>query len=36
MRWLIRAAWMAQELLSTFEEDHLGQVALEPSKAISQ
>ena len=29
-RWLIRAAWMAQELLSTFEED-LGQVALLPN-----
>lgn len=28
-RWLIRAAWMAQELLSTFEEDLEG-VALVP------
>lgn len=28
--WLLRAAWMAQELLSTFSE-HLGEVALVPS-----
>ena len=28
-RWLLRAAWMAQELLTTFEED-LGEVALRP------
>jgi selenoprotein W-related protein len=28
-RWLLRAAWMAQELLSTFEED-LGGVTLKP------
>jgi selenoprotein W-related protein len=28
-RWLLRAAWMAQELLSTFEND-LGEVALIP------
>ena len=28
-RWLMRAAWMAQELLTTFEED-LGEVALRP------
>ena len=28
-RWLLRAAWMAQELLSTFEGD-LGEVALVP------
>lgn len=28
-RWLLRAAWMAQELLSTFEAD-LGEVALVP------
>ncbi len=28
-RWLLRAAWMAQELLSTFEHD-LGEVALMP------
>ena len=27
--WLLRAAWMAQELLSTFAED-LGEVALVP------
>ena len=27
--WLLRAAWMAQELLSTFAED-LGEVALIP------
>jgi selenoprotein W-related protein len=28
-RWLLRAAWLAQELLSTFE-DELGEVALVP------
>lgn len=28
-RWLMRAAWMAQELLATFEDD-LGEVALIP------
>lgn len=28
-RWLLRAAWMAQELLSTFDEA-LGEVALVP------
>jgi len=28
-RWLLRAAWMAQELLSTFAEE-LGEVALAP------
>src|SRR5262245_7438417 len=28
-RWLLRAAWLAQELLSTFEDD-LGEVALVP------
>lgn len=28
-RWLLRAAWMAQELLTTFESD-LGQVSLVP------
>lgn len=27
--WMLRAAWMAQELLSTFSED-LGEVALVP------
>jgi selenoprotein W-related protein len=30
-RWLLRAAWIAQELLSTFSED-LGEVALIPGK----
>jgi len=30
-RWLLRAAWYAQELLSTFEKD-LGEVALQPSE----
>jgi selenoprotein W-related protein len=29
-QWLLRAAWMAQELLSTFAEE-LGEVALKPS-----
>lgn len=28
-RWLLRAAWMAQELLTTFQ-DELGEVALQP------
>jgi selenoprotein W-related protein len=28
-RWLLRAAWMAQELLTTFEEE-LAEVALQP------
>ena len=28
-RWLLRAAWLAQELLTTFE-DELGEVALLP------
>lgn len=28
-RWLLRAAWLAQELLTTFEEE-LGEVALRP------
>jgi selenoprotein W-related protein len=28
-RWLLRAAWLAQELLTTFEQD-LGEVALVP------
>jgi selenoprotein W-related protein len=28
-RWMLRAAWMAQELLSTFS-DELGEVALVP------
>jgi len=30
-RWLLRAAWMAQELLSTFEEE-LGGVTLVPNE----
>ncbi|MGU3537047.1 SelT/SelW/SelH family protein [Methylobacterium sp. A54F] len=29
--WLLRAAWMAQELLSTFRDD-LGEVALVPAQ----
>lgn len=29
--WLLRAAWMAQELLTTFSDD-LGEVALVPSE----
>ena len=28
-QWLLRAAWLAQELLSTFADD-LGRVVLEP------
>ena len=31
-RWLLRAAWMAQELLTTFEAE-LGEVALIPGRA---
>ena len=30
-RWLLRAAWMAQELLTTFEKE-LGEVALMPGE----
>jgi selenoprotein W-related protein len=30
-RWLLRAAWVAQELLTTFEDD-LGAVALIPGR----
>ncbi len=30
-RWLLRAAWMGQELLSTFA-DELGEVALAPGR----
>ncbi len=30
-RWLLRAAWMAQELLTTFEHE-LGEVALVPGR----
>jgi selenoprotein W-related protein len=29
-RWMLRAAWMAQELLTTFEQE-LGSVALSPA-----
>jgi len=29
-RWLLRAAWLAQELLTTFEAE-LGEVALQPA-----
>jgi selenoprotein W-related protein len=28
-RWLLRAAWLAQELLTTFEQE-IGEVALQP------
>jgi selenoprotein W-related protein len=31
-RWLLRAAWMAQELLTTFEAE-IGEVALVPGTA---
>jgi selenoprotein W-related protein len=31
-RWLLRASWMAQELLSTFESE-IGEVALMPSES---
>lgn len=29
-RWLLRAAWLAQELLTTFEQE-VGEVALQPA-----
>jgi selenoprotein W-related protein len=32
-RWLLRAAWMAQELLTTFEAE-LGEVALQPLRKL--
>ena len=31
-RWLLRAAWLAQELLTTFEKE-LGEVALVPGES---
>jgi selenoprotein W-related protein len=31
-RWLLRAAWMAQELLTTFEQE-IGEVALIPGSS---
>ena len=31
-KWLLRSAWLAQELLSTFEKE-LGEVTLRPSEA---
>jgi len=31
-RWLLRAGWVAQELLTTFEQD-LGEVALQPGES---
>lgn len=33
-QWLLRAAWLAQELLSTFADD-LGKVCLEPGTGAS-
>ncbi|OUW17024.1 MAG: selenoprotein [Opitutales bacterium TMED158] len=30
-RWMMRAAWLAQELLTTFAED-IGEVALQPGE----
>lgn len=30
-RWLLRSAWMAQELLTTFQ-DEIGEVALQPAQ----
>ena len=30
-RWLLRSAWMAQEILTTFETE-IGQVSLRPSR----
>eukprot|EP00930_Biecheleria_cincta_P066074 TRINITY_DN52060_c0_g1_i1.p1 TRINITY_DN52060_c0_g1~~TRINITY_DN52060_c0_g1_i1.p1 ORF type:complete len:119 (-),score=22.50 TRINITY_DN52060_c0_g1_i1:115-471(-) len=35
-KWMLRAAWLAQELLSTFERDEvISEVALVPSLAVS-
>jgi selenoprotein W-related protein len=34
-RWLLRAAWMAQELLNSFA-DELGEVALRPARDTGQ
>jgi selenoprotein W-related protein len=31
-KWLLRAGWLAQELLSTFEND-IGEVALSPAES---
>lgn len=34
-RWLLRAAWLQQELLVTFEEE-LGEIALRPSSSSGE
>eukprot|EP00542_Grammatophora_oceanica_P017514 CAMPEP_0194031408 /NCGR_PEP_ID=MMETSP0009_2-20130614/4589_1 /TAXON_ID=210454 /ORGANISM="Grammatophora oceanica, Strain CCMP 410" /LENGTH=301 /DNA_ID=CAMNT_0038671551 /DNA_START=116 /DNA_END=1021 /DNA_ORIENTATION=+ len=31
-RWMLRAAWMAQELLTTFEDDNLSSITLVPTR----
>lgn len=33
-RWLLRSSWMAQELLSTFEQE-IDEVTLKPNKEVS-
>ena len=33
-RWLLRSGWMAQELLSTFEQE-INEVSLNPNKEVS-
>ena len=33
-RWLLRSGWMAQELLSTFEQE-IDEVTLKPNKEVS-
>ncbi len=33
-RWLLRSGWMAQELLSTFEQE-INEVSLKPNKDVS-
>lgn len=33
-RWLLRSGWMAQELLSTFEQE-IEEVTLKPNKKVS-
>lgn len=34
-RWLLRAAWMQQELLTTFEEE-IGEIALAPAEVSGE
>lgn len=34
-RWMLRAAWMQQELLTTFEEE-IGEIALAPAEVAGE